>query len=280
MDRARDAGSTVVLPDGRSVAIRRMTPADAPALGELYRGLPVEDRRMRFFTAFEPERSWFEQWASVSDGGGFGLVAVTKQPGDDRDVEVIVGDAGATLLPNGNVEAAFTVAREWRGGLGSRLFEATMTEARRRGVRNLELEVLLENAPMLGLIRKYRYGVLIHGYASARFVVGTHADGPAWAPNDDRQRVLVEIAGGWWGGEEGLHDSDVQVVVCPGPAPGRKCPATTGKECRLAHDADVIVMRLRNDNPETDAIRAAHWAHHPRPRIVTTLDAGDLGGRR
>ena len=42
--------AVALLTDGSVVAVRELGPGDVPALLELHRGLPVEDRYLRFFS--------------------------------------------------------------------------------------------------------------------------------------------------------------------------------------------------------------------------------------
>jgi hypothetical protein len=82
-------------------------------LAELYHGLDFDDRYRRFFNAYRPPRTFFEQLATVADRGGLGIAALSK--GTDEDDGAIIGEANYSLLPDGDGELAVTVASGWRG---------------------------------------------------------------------------------------------------------------------------------------------------------------------
>jgi RimJ/RimL family protein N-acetyltransferase len=145
----------VVLPDGHTLTIRRMTEADAGALGALYEGLSLDDRHRRFFSVYHPSTSFLHHYAGTPEEKGYGLVALVTN-GDER----LVGEASYTLLPSGCGEFAITVARDWRGWLGPYLFDAMLDAASELAVPNLEADVLADNEVMLALARS-RGGVSV-----------------------------------------------------------------------------------------------------------------------
>ncbi len=153
----------MALPDGRTLVVRPVRPADVDGLAALYAGLGAEDRYRRFFSVYHPPRAFFERLAGVAAEGGFGLVALVTAPGaspdaggDDRVAEPaadLVGEASFVLLPNGNGELGVVVAPRWRGWLGPHLLDALLSAAAARGVPNLEADILVSNGPMLALAR-------------------------------------------------------------------------------------------------------------------------------
>src|ERR1700674_1698444 len=79
----------IQLPHERTLVVRAVTSADVDRLAELYDGLDVDDRYRRFFGAYRPPRTFFEQLATAADRGGFGIAAVSKGTDDDDDGAVI-----------------------------------------------------------------------------------------------------------------------------------------------------------------------------------------------
>ena len=239
----------------RPVAIRPVRPSDAPGLCEMFAGLSHDDAHRRFFTATRPPPEFVEDMARVADRGGFGLVAV------DEGTARIVGEAGYTLLRDGDGELGITVARDWRGGLGWLLLRMLKTSAKNRGVRNLQAEVLTVNGPMLSLVRREAYAVQGRpDWASVRVVMGTGTETPLWpgTGRHGRWRVLVESASGHWPGVDEARAAGVDVLVCPGPGADRsRCPALRGTVCPLAAEADLVVNGLA-----VDGLGEAHAALH------------------
>ncbi|HEX6310221.1 MAG TPA: GNAT family N-acetyltransferase [Acidimicrobiia bacterium] len=250
------------LPAGRLV-VRPVRPGDGRALGELYGALPLEDRYHRFFSFYEPSADFLDHMAGVREEGGDGLVAVL----DDRR---IVGEATYFLLPSGAGEFALAVAPDWRGWLAPYLLDALARRAGARGVPSLQADVLMENAPMLALVRARGFVTLDHSGPVVRVAIGTSERMPRWSEDHHRPRVLVEAAGAHWRAEHDVRSADFEVAVCPGP--GVRCPALRGEQCPLAAGADAIVVALDREKPKTKALLQAHRTLHPSVP-VTTVDA-------
>lgn len=240
------------------VSIRPIRPDDAVGLCELFAGLSDDDAHRRFFTASRPPPEFVSRMAAVNEspGRGFGLVAVAD---DGR----IVGEAGYTVLADGDGELGITVAADCRGGLGWVLLRMLKVAARRRGVRNLQAEILTSNQPMLSLVRRAAYAVMSRAdWTTVRVVFGTGTETPVWPGRTGPGggwRVLVESASGYWPGAEDAKASGVEVLICPGPgADESRCPALRGTVCPLAAEADLVINALPHDG-----LAAAHAALHP-----------------
>jgi GNAT superfamily N-acetyltransferase len=96
---------------------------------------------------------------------------------EDRDGR-IVGEAYAAALDDGSAEVAFVVADPWQHhGVGTLLRSALFERLRTDGVGAVYAEVLLENRPMLELLRDA--GLPLHEEASV----------------DGLVRVRVELGG-------------------------------------------------------------------------------------
>lgn len=256
---------TAPLPGGGCIRVRPVEPGDVDGLVALYATLSDEDRYRRFFSTFAPDRPFFERMASVASWGGFGVVALDA---DDR----IVGEANYVPLPDGDGELGMVVAEDWRGWLGSYLFDTLLEAASLRGVPNIEADVLVVNGRMLSLLRHRGYATLTSDdWTSVRLMVGTGGTTPVWppagpgVPDADRPRVLVEARGGRSSVGAEAEARGLAVITCSGPHQARHgCPVLSGRPCPLATEADAIVV---TNLPEADdlwqAVIAAHREQHP-----------------
>jgi RimJ/RimL family protein N-acetyltransferase len=250
---------------GRRLRVRPVAPGDVDGLVALYGTLSAEDRHLRFFSAFVPDRDFCEHLATVEGRGGFGVVAV-------EDGGRIVGEANYERLPDGDGELGMAVAPDRRGGLGAYLLDALLEAASARGVPNLEADVMVTNTRMLALLRARGYASLpSEDWVSLRLIVRTAGPTPVWPaggpgePDPTRPRVLVEAPGGRWSGATEGQDRGLVLISCSGPrGPHPSCPALAGRPCPLAAEADAIVVaNLPEDGDHWPALLAAHAAHHP-----------------
>ncbi len=258
---------------GRTIEIRPVRPSDDVALTELYDTLGPDDRHRRFFSVYHPDPSFFTAMATEAERGGGRLVAVLHASHSEPR---IVGEAGYTMLPNGDGELAMVVDPAWRGWLGPYLLDALMDLAAAEGVPNLEADVLTTNTPMLALLRSRGTAVIDHeDWTVVRLMIGTRGERPEWpkvTPVADAPRLLVEGAGGRWPDTSAARAAGVQVLACPGPRAGRRgCPVLEGRPCSLAAEADVIlVCRPGSDEPWRRLL-----AGHPeaQPGVPVHFDA-------
>jgi hypothetical protein len=261
-----DFSERVELRDGRSLEIRPSTGADAGAICELYTRLSGTDRFRRFFGAFAPRLEWCETWATIGKRGGFGVVVVLH----DGDATPIIAEAGYAMRSDGDGDLAVTVEREWRGWIGPYLVDVLARQAASVGVRNLQAEVLLENRPMLSILR-YRGAVdLEHPGSEVRLTIGTSDVTPSWPPAEERPKVLVEVAGGRWAGEQAAGKAGLAVAMCSGPERRHRsgCPVLEGGRCPLAEEAAVIVVLLDPDAEQTKELIEAHATNRPGVPIL------------
>jgi len=256
----------IELPGDRQLEIRPTTPDDAPALASLYDGLTEGDRHRRFFGGGHPSDDWVTSWAAINDHGGFGVIALVHE-GDRSDV---VGEAGYAMRSDGDGDLAVTVASGFRGWLGPYLLEVLVEHAATVGVDNLQAEVLLENRPMMKMLRHRGAVNLEHPDGVVRLAIATTGYVPSWAPEDDRPRVLVEVAGGRWTAERPLEDAGLAAAMCSGPDRRHRsgCPVLEGEACPLADGADAIVVLLDPDSRNTIELIEAHERAHPDTPIL------------
>jgi GNAT superfamily N-acetyltransferase len=149
----RDPCQAVLLADGRTVAIRAMTPSDVPKLFEAYRRLSEASRRQRFLSTIS------EYTAGRLDAGNdenrYVLVAAFIDEPDGRII------ATAQFVPSRHdqtvAEPAIAVTDEYQGlGLGRLLWDALIEAARQRGVRLLSGILQDSNVAMRRILMRAR----------------------------------------------------------------------------------------------------------------------------
>jgi len=273
---AGDRERVIDLADGRTLTIRRVTQADVAGLERLYGELTIDDLHSRFFSAYHPDRGFFERVAAAPQRGGYGLVAVVDDAGDEAR---LVAEAGYEMLPDGDGELAITVAHDWRGWLGAVLLDALVEAAAERDVPNLEAEILFTNAPMLRLAWSRGAASLPNDdWTSLRLVIGNAGRTPVWPSGPgghDRPRVLVETPGGRWDAGDEAAKAGLQVLACSGPRPPRyRCPALSGEPCPLAAGADAIVVARPPDDERWSEIAASHARLAPGVPVCVEPRAG------
>jgi len=154
----------LVLADGRCARLRPVRPGDAAAEQAFVAALSPDSRRRRFHGAlnrlpaavveamtvvdFQRHVAWVVE-AGCADGGPTRLVADARFVREDETNEP---DAA---------EFAIAVADDWQGvGLGRLLMQRLAAHAQAIGVEVLHGSVLVDNAPMLELMR--RLGATLH----------------------------------------------------------------------------------------------------------------------
>jgi hypothetical protein len=258
----------VELPGSRTLVIRSITAADAPGLIALFTTLSEDDLYRRFFSGHMPPESVIERMAHIEERGGVGLVAVLEGPDGSRR---IVGEASANPLPNGNGELGITVAPDTRGWLGAYLLDVLVGEAARRGMANIEADILLNNRRMLSLLRSRGYAVMDESNRPViRVTISSTGRVAGWSGAHDRPRVLVEAPGGHWRHAEAAREAGFEVLACPGPLRGwSSCPALRGEPCPLAAHADAIVDAVPGE--PGSALLAAHRRLHSTVPVCVEL---------
>lgn len=267
--RAGELPLLLHLPRGVELAVRPIRTDDVAAVTALHRRLSPDAVYRRFFTSVLPPPSFYGRLTTVAERGGVGLVAEVVTPADRSG---IVAEVGVEALRNGNGEIAIVVDPRWRGWLGPYLVELACREARRRGMANLEAEVLTCNRQMRAVTRSRGEAFLPSSdWQEVRVVFATDGPVPTWLPGD-RPRVLVEQRGVAFGAVAGLEQAGFDVLACAARTAGRPpCPVLSGGICPLAAGADAIVVAMA-PSPERDALVAAHRTR-PVPVVVVEPDA-------
>ncbi len=276
-DAVRSAGDveevqSIDLADGRRLVVRLADVDDLDALQSLYRRLPVDDLRRRFFVGHEPSASTTRTWLAVADRGGVALVAEVVETDGSR---LLVAEAGYALLDDGDGELAITVDPGWRGWLGGWLLDVLVRQAADHGVENLHADVLIENRAMLALLRHRGYAAADHpDWNTVRLVISTTGHTPGWPPGHTGRRLLATAPGARWRGEAAAEEAGFDVRTCPGPGGlDRDCPVLRGEACPLLDGVDAVVFDLVPTTREHRALIEA--LEDRRLPVVITHPLGD-----
>ncbi len=267
MSDASLPGELIELADGSRMEVRSTTADDAAAICELYEMLSIGDRHRRFFGAFRPRLEWCRTWADVRSRGGFGVIAIVHRDGESDEV---AGEAGYAIRQDGDGDLAVTISPKWRGWLGPYLLDVLVRHAAATGLENLQAEVLLENGPMLSLLRRRDPVAMGHDNGVVRLSIGTSGSPPRWPPADARPHVLVEVAGRRWSGEAAADRAGLATAMCAGPAARghRGCPVLDGGRCPLADGADAIVVLLDPTDERSARLVEAHRRQSPGTPVL------------
>ncbi len=240
----------------------------------MFAGLGEDDLYRRFFAGHPPPAAFVDGMTAVAERGGVGLVAeVESSDGTSR----LVAEAGFELLPDGNGELGITVAEGARGWLGPCLLDALAEAAAARGVPNLEAEVLVTNRRMLGLLEHRGLVVLGHDERPAvvRVAIGTGGHLPSWTGSHERLRLLLELPGWRWHGEEAARAAGFDVLACPGPGHGAApCPLLAGAPCPLVAGADVVLCAVPGERGRV--LVEAQRRYHPLVPVCTEGPPGTV----
>ncbi|MBK8211689.1 MAG: GNAT family N-acetyltransferase [Rhodospirillales bacterium] len=151
---------TVSARDGRMLTLRPIRPEDEPALQAFVLCQSPEDRRLRFFSQIkELDHQLAARLTQIDYDREMAFLLIDGQ----ADVPTILGIMSIFTDPNRvRAEYAGAVRSDLKGkGLGRLLLEEIIECCRLRGIGEIWGEVLRENAPMLGLVRKLGFSVKV-----------------------------------------------------------------------------------------------------------------------
>ncbi len=136
--------------DGTTLVLRPILPTDGAALIAGYEHLSPESQRRRFFSAMRLSESLVRYLVDVGYIDHFAWVATIQ--GRSDFVAAVARYVRDRAHPN-EAELAMTVADELQGqGVGRVLLSALAAAAWAGGIERLTAEVLVDNAPMRGLL--------------------------------------------------------------------------------------------------------------------------------
>ncbi len=140
--------SDVLLTDGSVGVVRPVTGLDPDAVSLLHEGLDIDNVRSRFFNVSRLAASTYvDHVMSSCEHGTVLALGLWRR-------ERLVGLATAELVDRTSAEIAFVVADSDHGlGIATLLLEHLAAEARRADVRRFTAEVLVDNSPMLAVLR-------------------------------------------------------------------------------------------------------------------------------
>jgi len=153
----------VPLPDGSDLTIRPIRPEDAEMEQDFVRSLSDQTKYFRFMqTLKELSPEMLVRFTQIDYDREMALIGVIKpqeEAGGGREQEV--GVARYMANPGGDTcEFAIVVADTYRGrGIGARLMRSLMQNARNKGLRIMEGEVLSANSRMLALVRSLGFRI-------------------------------------------------------------------------------------------------------------------------
>ncbi len=140
------------LPDGTDLIIRPIRPEDAQMEQAFVRGLSQQTKYFRFMQALkELTPEMLVRFTQIDYDREMALIGVVRSGGEDSEV----GVARYMTRPGGDrCEFAIVVSDQWRDkGIGARLMRSLMQNARDRGLKVMEGEVLSTNMRMLELMK-------------------------------------------------------------------------------------------------------------------------------
>lgn len=154
----RHLESNLQLSDGTDIAIRPIRPEDAEIEQTFIRNLSPEARYFRFMRSLnELTPKMLVRFTQIDYDREMALIGTTREQG--KEVEIAVGRY--VTNPDGKTaEFALVVADEWRHrGVGSRILQGLIAEAKAKGLTEMVGEVLSTNEPMLHMMRRLGFAV-------------------------------------------------------------------------------------------------------------------------
>jgi acetyltransferase len=147
-----------LLEDGTPVQLRPMKPEDESIVAEFLSNCSEETVYFRYFKLIKKwTHDMLIRFTQNDYDREIGLMAVGHPPGPD----VMLGVSRLVMAADRSIaEFAVIVADPWQGkGLGEKLIEQVIEIARDNDVNRLWGEVLAENLPMLGLVKKLGFTI-------------------------------------------------------------------------------------------------------------------------
>ena len=145
------------LRDGITVNVRPIRPTDAELEQQFVRGLSDESRYMRFWSYMsELNRKMLAEFTKVDFNRQMALIVTVDEEvnGVQKETEIAVASY-ALCQDRVSCEFAVVVADDWQGyGIGSRLMNYLINEARRWGLEKMDGEVMGHNDGMMAMMKK------------------------------------------------------------------------------------------------------------------------------
>jgi acyl-CoA synthetase (NDP forming)/GNAT superfamily N-acetyltransferase len=147
-DTSHLTGSDVLLVDGTIGVVRPVTARDRNDVAELHEDMSSDNLRLRFFNVSSSAASSYVDHVLTScEDGGLLALGLWRH---DR----LAGLATAEVTDPQSAEIAFVVSEEAHGlGIATLLLEHLAAAARAAGIRRFTADVLMDNGPMLQVMR-------------------------------------------------------------------------------------------------------------------------------
>ena len=140
-----------------TVNVRPIRPADAEMEQQFVRSLSDESRYMRFWSYMsELNRRMLAEFTKVDFNRQMALIVTVDQEENGQLVEKEIAVASYVLCQDRtSCEFAVVVGDDWQGyGLGYRLMNYLIDEARRWGLKRMDGEVMGHNTGMMAMMKK------------------------------------------------------------------------------------------------------------------------------
>jgi acetyltransferase len=152
----------VPLPDGTDLTIRPIRPEDAQMEQDFVRSLSDQTKYFRFMqTIKELSSEMLVRFTQIDYDREMALIGVIHDHGEEDAGAQQVGVARYMAHPGGDTcEFAIVVSDTFRRrGIGARLMRSLMQNARNKGLRIMEGEVLSANTRMLALVKSLGFRI-------------------------------------------------------------------------------------------------------------------------
>jgi len=147
------------LPDGTDLTIRPIRPEDAQIEYDFVHNLSERSKYFRFMQALDDLTPlMLARFTQIDYDRELALIATVEQGGK----EVEIGVTRYITNPDGrSCEFAIVVSDQWQGkGIGYRLVERLIAQAREHGLEIMEADILADNHDMLRLAEKLGFSIL------------------------------------------------------------------------------------------------------------------------
>jgi GNAT superfamily N-acetyltransferase len=146
--------------NGTDITLRIVNESDGDSIQAFVRGLSVKSRYRRYFyPVHELPPEQLERALNADPAREVTLLATAEEKGK----EIVIGMAQYVVTGESRGEFAVVVADAWQGnGIGKSLLYALTWLARSAGIVWLDGDVLIENAPMRGMLASLNFTVRPH----------------------------------------------------------------------------------------------------------------------
>jgi acetyltransferase len=152
--------------DGKKVILRSITSNDKRIEKELIDGLSIQSSRYRFFHVIkEATEEMVSKFCDIDYHNEIAIIAEYNSNGKKRNVGVVRLFIDPNLQTG---EFAILVADNFQdSGLGTKFMETLINMARKKGLKSIYGEVLIDNNKMLALAKEFGFVIGTNSYGEA-----------------------------------------------------------------------------------------------------------------